>query len=129
VDIQHGYDRVIECEKGCIPHTLCEGLHNFSEPILIADEDYVCNMCRKISSDGIIDLFEQAIASLDKKVTQVEVDVTSDLMEAKNLEQKIEDNMGENERIFVDGLKELRTEEQSYHFCSKVFISSYFIIL
>ena len=127
VDIQHGYDRVIECERGCIPHTLCEGLHNFSEPILLADEDYVCNMCRKISSDGIIDLFKQAIASLDKKVAQVEVDVTSDLMEAKNLEQKIEDNMGENERIFVDGLKELRTEEQSYH--GKIFLFSFYNIL
>ena len=46
-------------------------------------------------------------------------------MEAKNLEQKIEDNMGENERIFVDGLKKLQMDEQSYH--GKIFLFSFLI--
>ena len=66
-----------------MPHTLCEGIYNFMEPILIADEDYVCNKCRKIRSVRILDLFEQPIASLDKTVTQGGVDVTLDLLEAK----------------------------------------------
>ena len=57
-----------------MPHTLCEGIYNFMEPILIADEDYVCNKCRKIRSVRILDLFEQPIASLDKTVTQGGVD-------------------------------------------------------
>ena len=64
------------------------------------------NKCRKISSDGIIDLLKQAIASLDKIVRQVEVE---------NVEQKIE------------GLKELQTEEQFYH--GKIFLFPFLNIL
>ena len=115
VDIQEGYDRTIECENGCLPHTLCEGLHDFSEPILIDDEVYICNKCREVSLDGIKFIFEEAITCLDAKVRQAEIDVTAYLMEAKNLEQKLEENMGEHERMFTKGLKELHTEEQSYH--------------
>ena len=36
-------------------------------------------------------------------------------MEAKHLEQKQEKNIGEYEKMFTAGLKELHTEEQSYH--------------
>ena len=64
---------------------------------------------------GIKCIFEEAIANLDAKVRQAEVDVTEYLMEAQHLEQKLEENMGEYERMFTQGLKELHTEEQSYH--------------
>ena len=90
-------------------------MHDFSDPILIDDELYKCIKCRKVSVVGIKCIFEEAIANLDAKVRQAEVDVTEYLMEAQNLEQKLEENMGEYERMFTQGLKELKTEEQSYH--------------
>ena len=36
-------------------------------------------------------------------------------MGAQNLEQKFKKNIGAHEKMFTDGLKELHTEEQSYH--------------
>ena len=115
IDIQEGYGRTVECQNGCHPHTLCEGLSDFSYPILLADEEYLCNKCQGFSNEEIDGKFQTEINNLDFNVKQLELEINSHLMEAKHLEQKQEKNIGEYEKMFTAGLKELHTEEQSYH--------------
>jgi hypothetical protein len=75
----------------------------------------LCNNCQGLTSHAIEQKFRKEIVALDSMVKDLEIDVSSHLMEAQNLEQKLEKNMGAHEKMFTDGLKELHTEEQSYH--------------
>ena len=115
IDIQEGYDRIVECKNGCQPHTLCEGLSDFSYPILLDDEEYLCNKCEGFSKEEIDGKFQSEIDNLDLNVKKLELEINSHLMMAKNLEQRQEKNIGEYEKMYTAGLKELHTEEQSYH--------------
>jgi hypothetical protein len=94
---------------------LFEALTGFSDPILISDEAYLCNNCQGLSSHEIEEKIRKEIETLDSMVKVLEIDVSSHLMEANNLEQKLEKNMGAHDKVFTDGLTELHTKEQSYH--------------
>ena len=82
---------------------------------MLADDEYLCNKCQGFSNEEIDGKFQTEINNLDFNVKQLELEINSHIMEAKHLEQKQENNIGEYEKMFTAGLKELHTEEQSYH--------------
>ena len=66
IDIQQGYGRTIECITGCEPHTLCEGLSDFSDAIQDENLEYMCNKCAELSTEEIDAKFRREIEKLEE---------------------------------------------------------------
>jgi hypothetical protein len=115
IDVQQGYDRTIQCRYACQPHTLCEGVHDFSEEVTNEEMEYVCNKCKQLAPEQIDEKFLTENGKLEKESEKLFLQCNDIMMNISCMQQEKEKVMGRKEMKYYEGLKKLKTEEGSYH--------------
>lgn len=115
IDVQQGYDRTIACENGCESHTLCEGLSDFSDVILVEDAEYFCNKCQGLTEEHIRTKMLAECEALDYNVKRLDAEAQNLMVEKTYLEHEMQRNAGKHEKEYYASLKNLNTTEASYH--------------
>ena len=111
-------DQIIDCKKcGMIVHTFCEAESPISLQNYESEEEafYICNKCQNFTLNELNSKFERNINEMQKYETAKTREISNLQMKIDNLNDTHERYIGRREKMFCNSLRELGTEETSYH--------------